>query len=163
MAITKGDRLRIKNMFSTSTPMVKMWEASGQTFGPGDLLIQASGAVSIAATSTAANVVGIAMTSGQNHATDNVATGQMIPMAPGILLEVPIAGAANATLSLDSSHMFHGGHLKRATQGAWYMDLGSATTSAGFRVVGLRDATGTVHGVVYVRPTTLGSDPMWKG
>lgn len=162
MALTKGDRLRVKTLFSTSIPMLKMYEASGATFIAGDLLTAASGAVSLAATSSAVDIVGIAISSGQNHGSDNVATGQMIPLVRGLVIEGSITGASHATLTLQSTHMYHGGHLKRATSGVWGIDLGSATSSATVRVVGFKDATGTEHGRVFASPTTLGYHDIWQ-
>jgi len=162
MALTKGDRLRVKMMYSGSIPMLKMYEASGETFMAGDLLTAASGAASLATTSNAVDVVGIAISSGQNHASDNVATGQMVPLVRGVLIEGSITGASHATLTLQSTHMYHGGFLKRATSGVWGIDLGSSTSSATIRVVGFKDATGTQHGRVFVAPTTLLRHAIWQ-
>jgi len=164
MALKKGDKFRLRTLGSGSLPMLEMKECSGQSFQIMEPLIMASGAVYKAATSNAVNVVGFAMTSGTADATDNVASGRYVPWTSDVMLEGCIAGASEATLALQSSHLHHGGFLKQATcgSGVWYIDLGSATSNATVRVIALRDATGTVHGRVLVRPTTLGIDPIWK-
>ena len=160
MALKVGDVLRFRTLGSGSLPMMKMKEGGSQSYVAGDpLILDGSGGFDKAATSSALDVVGFAC--GAASSVEGT-TGRYIPLTADVIIEAACAGDSEATLALQSSHIGHGAHLINAacSGNAWYARLGTSS-SASFRVVGFRDATGTVHGRVFLRPTSLGIGPTW--
>lgn len=163
MALLKGDKLRFRTLGSGSLPMLKMLEGGSAVFKSGEPLVwDSTSGMDRAATSSAVDVVGFAT---QDAGGTEGTTMRYIPVTADLLVEAACAGDSEATLALQSSHLGHGSFLKEAAatgSGAWYAQLGT-TTNAAWRVVALRDTTGTVHGRVFLRPTSLGVSPRWGG
>ena len=161
MALTSGDFMKPAYTFwSGSFPILKAYEGGSLDVMQGCPVIQdTSNCLGIASSDSAIDVVGVTIARTANTTSGTVYMNY-IPMMVGTVWEVSICGDAHATLTLASTHLFVGGELTRdSTYDVWGFDP-SATTN-NFYIIGFKDATGTVHGRVYITPSTSGRSVVW--
>ena len=161
MALTSGDFMKPAYTFwSGSFPMLRCYEGASLNVRQGTPLISDStSGLDTASTDGAVDVIGVTLYPTANT-TSKTTYVDYIPMMVGTVWEVSIIGADHATLSLGSTHLFVGGELQRdSTYDVWGFD--PSATTVDFYIIGFKDATGTVHGRVYITPSTSGRSVIW--
>ena len=132
-----------------STPSITYLEAASQTFVKGTPLVFTSGGSTVEQdTSDPAPIVGIAEHAASGTTNDPV---RVVPAIPGKVFE-GILGNGDLTdytlAQTDVGDVY--GLARDATNLGWFVDKqDTAVANVRVRVVGLRDAAGTVNGRVY--------------
>lgn len=154
-------RIAGKHASTPSRAVALYHEANSQTFKSGALLCLSSG---LAAESTSGGadaevLIGVATTAGQNVTTKPNCTVE--PCLPGVVFEGILGNSADDLYTLTAADGDVGKLctiLKDAANGGWYLNattaaasssLAGALANARAKVVGYKDAAGTVNGRVY--------------
>lgn len=111
-----------------------------------------------------AAVVGIAASPGSNGATDGAKRAKAIPALPGVTVFEGVLGNSGDDLyvTVNADLGKFAALVKDAVNGGWYLDATTASTTppnnTRVKVVGFKDAVGTVNGRVYFTFVVDGED-----
>lgn len=122
-------------------------EAASQSFKKGAPLVESSGYLAEATSGAALDIVGFALTEGNNDSSAGTSTVSYIPTELCPVWRGKLAGASPHTLAQTDLFTEYG--LAKNSSGYWYVDYDeSSAAHKSVSVVGLTDEVGTSNGEV---------------
>jgi len=137
----------VKTMGLSSIPSLTEKEANSSTFLKGAVLVDSSGTLAEGG-SNPTNIVGVADRPGQNGTSKNT---RYVPALRNIIFEISFDKAsALGTVSPAQTDLNVEYGITKDSAGVWYLDIDKTTTNGRVRIIGFKDAIGTIQGRVYV-------------
>lgn len=133
-----------------STPSREAQENASETFVMGAILVSSSGFLSEGGANPT-GIIGVAAGAAHNVAVDGDQAVRYFPALPHLVFEASIdTSAALGTGAIAAADLFVEYGVTEDANGLWYVDKNKTAANARVRIVGFRDAIGTVQGRVYI-------------